>query len=72
MMRGLLPDDPPQHARTLAAGETRDVLLAGHMPNIRAVLRTLAPGSPEFPLHGIVALETTDGGATWIERWRLS
>jgi phosphohistidine phosphatase len=70
MVRGLLPEDPPQHARGLVTGETRDVLLAGHMPNLRDVLRTLLPTAAELPLHGVVALETADDGATWIELWR--
>ena len=52
--------------------EVRDILLAGHMPNIRDTLRVLAPASAAFPLHGVVALETHDEGATWIEVWRLS
>ena len=72
MVRGLLPEDLPQHARDLVTGEPRDVLLAGHMPNLREVLRTLLPTAGEFPLHGVVALETHDEGATWIEQWRLS
>jgi phosphohistidine phosphatase len=70
MVRGLLPDDPPHYARDLVRGEPRDVLLAGHMPNIREVLRALAPGAAEMPLHGVVALDTTDAGATWTETWR--
>ena len=72
MVRGLLPDDPPQYARDLVAGETRDVLLAGHMPNIREVLRALAPGAAEFPLHGIVALESAGEGPSWRETWRAA
>jgi phosphohistidine phosphatase len=72
MVRGLLPDDPPQHARDLVTGEERDVLLAGHMPNLRDVLRALAPEAEEFPLHGIVLLETADGGHTWRETWRAT
>jgi phosphohistidine phosphatase len=72
MIRGLLPDDPPQYLRDLVTGEPRDILAAGHMPNIRAVLRALAPASAEFPLHGMVTLESTDEGRTWTERWRAA
>ena len=42
-------------------GETRDIMLVGHMPNIERLLRLLIEGSAEgiasFPAHGIVALE---------------
>src|SRR6476660_9017266 len=31
MIRGLLPDDPPAFVRDQLTGESRDVLLAGHM-----------------------------------------
>jgi phosphohistidine phosphatase len=71
MVRGLLPDDPPQHLRDAVAGEPRDILAAGHMPSIREILRSLSPTSAPLPLHGMVALETSDSGLTWTERWRL-
>ena len=67
MVRGLLPDDPPQFARDLLAGEARDVMLVGHMPNIRNLLSLLLPGGQDFPQHGFVALETDDDGKTWRE-----
>jgi len=72
MIRGLLPDDPAQHLRALLMEETRDVLAAGHMPNIWTVLRALDPAAADFPAHGMVALETVDDGRTWSERWRAS
>ena len=31
-IRGLQPDDPPNEIITLLAGETRDVMLVGHLP----------------------------------------
>jgi phosphohistidine phosphatase len=72
MVRGLLPEDPPQYVRDLVVGETRDMLAAGHMPNIRAVLAALDRRAAVFPLHGVVALESTDEGRTWSERWRAA
>ena len=71
MVRGLLPEDPPMYARLLVTGETRDVMLVGHMPNLRDVLADLSPSSALFPLHGIVALESTEGAESWAEIWRL-
>ena len=72
MVRGLLPDDPPQHLRDLVAGEPRDILMVGHMPNLRDALRVLAPDAGPFPLHGLVALESGDAGRSWKETWRAS
>jgi phosphohistidine phosphatase len=70
MIRGLLPDDPPQHVRDLVAGESRDLLLVGHMPGIREILRSLVPGAADLPLHGMVALGTDEAGR-WTEAWRM-
>jgi phosphohistidine phosphatase len=55
MIRGLRPEDPPEWLRDQLSVETRDVLLAGHMPNI-AHLAFLLGSSGEFPLHGAVGL----------------
>lgn len=70
---GLRPDDPPGRIRDLVAGETRDVLLVGHMPSLPRIFSLLVCGREEapcaFPLHGFVALETE--GDLWLERWRL-
>jgi phosphohistidine phosphatase len=73
--RDLQPDDPPYWIRDRLRDESRDILIAGHFPHLPRLL-TLLLGRNEgdravFPLHGVVALETTDGGETWIERWRL-
>jgi len=70
-VRGLLPDDPPEYGRDLVAHEQRDVMLAGHMPNLHALLRLLDPRAATFPLHGLVVLETKDDGGTWIEQSRI-
>jgi phosphohistidine phosphatase len=69
MIRGLLPDDPPQHVRDFVAGAPRDLLLVGHMPNIREVLRAFVPSAADFPPHGMVALERDEAGG-WTEAWR--
>jgi len=73
--RDLQPDDPPSWIRDRLAGETRDVLIAGHFPHLPRLLGLLTgepDGSPgDFPPHGIVALAPRDE-LTWTELWRLS
>ena len=69
MMRGLLPDDPPAMILDRLSHETRDVMLAGHMPHMADLLRALSPASSPFPLHGLVALERDDDGTK--ELWRI-
>jgi phosphohistidine phosphatase len=71
MIRGLLPDDPPQYVRDMVTGETRDLLLVGHMPGIRGILHDLVPTAAVLPLHGMVALEGHEEGR-WTELWRLA
>jgi phosphohistidine phosphatase SixA len=57
----------------LLAGEERELLLVGHMPNLPRVLTQLVTGSEErllsFPLHGMIALRAA--GARWQEAWRV-
>ena len=69
--RGLLPDDPPQWIRDRLIGETRGVLIAGHMPYLPRLLALLTSANEgaSFPLHGCVALESE--GDRWKEVWRL-
>jgi len=69
--RDLQPDDPPAWIRDSLRGETRDVMIAGHMPHLAGLLRLLVPGSTvaTFPLHGVVALESEGEG--WKELWKL-
>ena len=73
-IRGLQPTDPPEWIKDVVTGETRDVMLVGHMPNLPRVLTLLLTGgeSPamDFPLHGLVALEQDED--RWVERWRLT
>lgn len=73
--RGLQPTDPPAWIGDLLAGETRTVMLVGHMPNIGRVLRLLLGEDPDmssvsFPLNGAVALRKD--GDRWVEAWRLT
>ena len=72
--RGLLPDDPPIWMRDQLAGDTRSIVVVGHMPHMPRLLRLLVTGdadamSVSFPLHGCVALEPE--GNRWKESWRL-
>ena len=72
--RGLLPDDPPQWMLDRLTGETRRILMVGHMPYLPRLFAVLtgqetAMHSVPFPLHGCVALDSDDG--QWKELWRL-
>jgi len=69
--RDLQPEDPPQWIQDRLRGEEHDVLIAGHYPHLPRLLEALT-GSAAFPPHGVVALESADGGNTWHERWRLT
>ena len=72
-MRGLQPADPPQMAKDLITGESRDVMLVGHMPNLERVhellLQARDAARASFPPHGVVAIQ--EEGASWREVWRL-
>jgi phosphohistidine phosphatase len=72
--RGLQPDDPPAWLRDELAGESRSILIVGHMPHLDRLLRLLLQGDPVsgaagFPLHGCVALERD--AERWKEIWRV-
>ena len=72
--RGLQPGDPPAWMRDRLIGETRDVLIVGHMPSIPRLLRVLIgedadTSATTFPLHGMVALRAE--GDLWREEWRI-
>ncbi len=76
MVRGLRPSDPSDILADRLAGETRDLLLVGHMPLISRLLRRLLGRVGEdvaFPPHGVVALQPDPAGnpARWREAWRL-
>ena len=74
--RDLQPDDPPDWIFERLQAEARDILIAGHFPHLPRLLGLMLPqlnqGSPTFPQHGVVALETDDAGKTWWERWRIT
>lgn len=64
MVRGLRPEDPADWIRHELEAEPRDVLVAGHMPNISALAASL--GAPAgVPLHGFVLFERAGDG------WRV-
>ena len=72
--RGLQPADPPTWMYERLSGETRELMLVGHMPNLPRLLRLMIGEDPDtsattFPLHGIVALEAE--GNRWKETWRI-
>jgi phosphohistidine phosphatase len=68
-IRGLRPDDPPGIVRDRLLGETRTVMLAGHLPQLARLLELLEPAAPPFPPHGMVALGAA-GASEWRESWR--
>lgn len=69
-VRGLQPTDPPEWIADRLAGESRDVMLVGHMPSLAGILRLLTGKErAEFPLHGLVAVDRNPEG--WIEMFRL-
>jgi phosphohistidine phosphatase len=69
-IRGLQPADPPEWIRDRLIGESRDVMLVGHLPSLPKILGLLTGNqSADFPLHGLVALDEHADG--WSERFRL-
>jgi phosphohistidine phosphatase len=69
--RGLQPADPPDWMRDRLLGETRNVMLVGHMPHLDRLLRSMTgqTAAVSFPLHGMVAL--VPDGDRWAEAWRI-
>jgi phosphohistidine phosphatase len=70
MVRGLRPDDPPEIMQNVLLHDGRDLVVVGHMPSIAALLRMLATGSAQFPLHGLVTVERSNAAPGWTELWR--
>ena len=73
-VHGLQPGDPPRWIHDELLGDSRSILLVGHMPHLAGLLGLLRGQSLEatvsdFPLHGCVALEAD--GDHWTELWRL-
>ena len=76
MIRGLQAADPSDIVADRLAGEQREIMLIGHMPNLPRLLRRLIGRIGDkhevgFPPHGVVALESNDEGITWREQWRF-
>ena len=74
--RDLQPSDQPTWMRDRLLGETRDIMIVGHYPHLPALHSLLLTGEigsaqVSFPQHGIVALQSSDGGETWMEIWKL-
>lgn len=69
MIRGLRPDDPPEILLGTLSGETRDLILVGHMPYLPALRQRLTQVDAPFPLHGLVFIER--GADGWEERLAL-
>lgn len=70
--RDLQPDDSPTFMRDRLRFESRDVMLVGHFPMLPRLLAELSADELPFPEHGIVALESSDEGASWKEIWRIA
>ena len=73
-VHGLQPGDPPRWMRDRLFGESRSILVVGHMPHLPALLSLLRGDQGDgttldFPAHGCVALEAE--GDRWKELWRL-
>jgi len=75
-VRGLLPEDGPWWLRDHLLGESRPVMVVGHMPHLARALAFLTTGdegsSIDFPAHGVVVLEKPAGARLWVERARLA
>ncbi len=70
--RDLQPTDAPIFMRDRLRGETRDVMIVGHFPQLPLLLAALlSSDTVTFPPHGVVALESDDAGESWHEAWRL-
>jgi phosphohistidine phosphatase len=73
--RGLQPADPPSWiVDTLTSQAIAGIMLVGHFPHMPRLLALLVTANPEgaatdFPMHGMVALEESNG--KWVESWRM-
>jgi phosphohistidine phosphatase len=73
---GLRPEDGPWQLRDHLLGESRTVMMVGHMPHLPRALGFLTTGDDnaraEFPLNGLVLLERDGDARVWTVRGRLS
>jgi phosphohistidine phosphatase len=71
--RGLQPSDPPHWIEGRLVGETRHIVVVGHLPNLPKLAQLMTTGVPgdafDFPVHGAVAFEEQTG--RWAEQWRI-
>ncbi len=71
MIRGAHPEDGPAILVEALTGETRDILIAGHIPNLTATVQALlGDAGAVFPPHGAMALER-DAQGKWSQIWQL-
>lgn len=69
--KDLQPDDPPSWMVDRLRGEPRNIMIVGHYPHLPRLLSMLLGADASMPLHGVVALASSDEGETWTEVWRL-
>jgi phosphohistidine phosphatase len=73
---GLRPADGPWQLRDHLLGESRVVMVVGHMPHLPRALGFLTTGDDnariDFPLNGMIVLERDSDAVLWTERGRLS
>lgn len=71
--RGIQPGDPPQWIKDVIEGESRDIMLVGHMPHLarlwELLIRPDGSGTAGLPLHGVAALSRRAEG--WMDEWML-
>ena len=70
MVRGLQSEDAPDLMRDELLGESRDVLLVGHMPHIADLARLMSRRTGGFPMNGLIAFERNADSHVWTETWR--
>ena len=70
---GLAPNDPPEAALELVAGNSGDLMLVGHLPHLSRLASHLLAGTAErsvvrFRMGGVVCLARQDSDA-WELEW---
>ncbi len=68
---GLGPDDDPASAAELAALETEDFLLVGHLPHLPRLVKMLTGGAVSFSTATMVCLERLEPAVkpAWCVKW---
>jgi phosphohistidine phosphatase len=70
MVRGLLPEDWPDAMAETLRHENRDLVLAGHMPNIAALALLLDERVGHLHLHSACGFERGGIDQRWVFQWR--